>query len=127
MTRHHRKPKKLGGNSSKKNISFVPRLKHEAWNVLFDSFSAYEILERFRFFYELFGIDFKKSQAQAERDLEWISTRECMERRQRAWNALFYRMNIYEILDEINDVWIDPDHKFVIRLEKVNKIIVGIE
>jgi hypothetical protein len=127
MTRHHRKPKKLGGNSSKRNISYVPRFKHEAWGILFDSFPAHVILERLRFFYELFGIDFKKSLAQAERDSEWISTRESMRRRRRAWDILFYRMNIYEILDEINRVWLDPDYKLVIRSERANKITIGLE
>jgi hypothetical protein len=127
LTRHHRKSKRLGGDSSKRNISYVPRFKHEAWNVLFDSFPADIVLKRFLFFYELFGIDFKKSPTQAERDVEWVSARESMERRRKAWDALFYRMNIYEILDEINKVWIDPDYKLVITSERTNRITIEIE
>jgi hypothetical protein len=35
LTRHHRKPKSLGGTAEKQNISRIPAKKHVAWHVLF--------------------------------------------------------------------------------------------
>lgn len=35
-TKHHRKAVSQGGDSSDKNISIVPRNKHEAWHLLFN-------------------------------------------------------------------------------------------
>lgn len=33
--KHHRKPRSLGGDNSKENISVVDRDKHDAWHLLF--------------------------------------------------------------------------------------------
>lgn len=33
--KHHRKPRSLGGENSKENISLVDRDKHNAWHLLF--------------------------------------------------------------------------------------------
>ena len=35
MTRHHRKPRSLGGTAEKNNISRLPPKKHQAWHTLF--------------------------------------------------------------------------------------------
>jgi hypothetical protein len=35
LTRHHRKPRSLGGKSEKKNISRISAKKHTAWHILF--------------------------------------------------------------------------------------------
>lgn len=34
-TRHHRKPKALGGTLARGNVSHVPPKKHNAWHCLF--------------------------------------------------------------------------------------------
>lgn len=34
LTKHHRKCKKNGGSDNPKNISMLPRIKHEAWHTL---------------------------------------------------------------------------------------------
>jgi len=51
MTRHHRKPKSLGGVAEKKNISLLPHKKHTAWHMLFSNLTperiAAEINEKF--------------------------------------------------------------------------------
>lgn len=41
--RHHRLPRSRGGKNDKRNISFVPRVKHIAWHTLFENLSAQEI------------------------------------------------------------------------------------
>ena len=33
----------------------------------------------------------------------------------RAWHTLFHVMTPYEIADEINKVWLDPDFKFIVK------------
>ena len=45
MTRHHRKPKSLGGGRSKRNISLLPNKKHVAWHILFENWPAHKIAE----------------------------------------------------------------------------------
>jgi len=48
---HHRKPKSLGGDSSERNLTELPRSKHAAWHTLFRNFTperiAQEINERY--------------------------------------------------------------------------------
>jgi hypothetical protein len=45
LTRHHRKPRSLGGTRSRENISRIPAKKHTAWHILFQNFSAEQIAE----------------------------------------------------------------------------------
>jgi hypothetical protein len=45
MTRHHRKPKSLGGGRNKRNISLLPNRKHIAWHILFANWPAHKIAE----------------------------------------------------------------------------------
>ena len=50
-SRHHRRPRFLGGTSDERNITILPTNKHRAWHLLFRDFSperiAQEINERF--------------------------------------------------------------------------------
>jgi hypothetical protein len=39
LTRHHRKPRSVGGSDNESNISMVPRYAHEAWHQLFSNLS----------------------------------------------------------------------------------------
>jgi hypothetical protein len=45
MTRHHRKPKSLGGATNKRNISLLPNKLHTAWHVLFRNMPAHQIVD----------------------------------------------------------------------------------
>jgi len=47
QTKHHRKPKRLGGKGNKKNISIIPEHKHHAWNILtnFNQLLPHQIAE----------------------------------------------------------------------------------
>jgi len=44
-TRHHRRPRSLGGGNEKTNISFVSQNKHRAWHTLFSNYSPYRIAD----------------------------------------------------------------------------------
>jgi hypothetical protein len=41
--RHHRKPKSIGGNGKKENISLVDSGRHILWHALFRNMTAEEI------------------------------------------------------------------------------------
>jgi hypothetical protein len=44
-TRHHRKPRSLGGTNCPENISRIKHKKHLAWHCLFGDMTAQEIAE----------------------------------------------------------------------------------
>ena len=45
LSKHHRKPKALGGRSNESNISELPVSKHRAWHTLFRDFDPYRIAQ----------------------------------------------------------------------------------
>lgn len=51
LTRHHRKPKSLGGTTERKNVSKIPHKKHVAWHVLFGNAPAHRIAEEINRYY----------------------------------------------------------------------------
>ena len=46
LTRHHRRPKALGGKNSKENISHITAVEHEAWHTLFGCLSPELIADK---------------------------------------------------------------------------------
>ncbi|MGA7523906.1 MAG: hypothetical protein WBW84_15750 [Acidobacteriaceae bacterium] len=51
LTRHHRKPRSLGGTGEEKNISRLPPKKHAAWHILFCNWTAERIAEEINRWY----------------------------------------------------------------------------
>lgn len=45
LTRHHRKPRSIGGTSEPRNIARLPVKKHAAWHILFRNLPAEQIAE----------------------------------------------------------------------------------
>lgn len=45
LTKHHRVPRSKGGDNSERNISFVPRNKHESYHLLFANHLPEEVAE----------------------------------------------------------------------------------
>lgn len=43
--KHHRKPRSIGGTNEPRNISHVPRNKHEAYHLLFSNCTASQIAD----------------------------------------------------------------------------------
>src|SRR3989344_6748451 len=89
QTRHHRRPVSLGGESIRKNISYVPHFKHKAWHILFDNFNVLKILGLFQEYYDVFCVDKGKSASRLRRDKEWIQAKPYRIRKQQAWSILF--------------------------------------
>lgn len=123
-TKHHRKPASLGGRNFRGNIFYVPRFKHEAWHILFDNFPASKIVELFQEFYEIFGTDKKKSKFRSRRNREWIRTKSSRLKKKLAWDTLFGGMTLEKIVDQINEIWIDPNYRLVIVPDKINRVIL---
>jgi hypothetical protein len=45
LTRHHRKPRSIGGTGEPRNVVRIPGNKHAAWHILFCNFSAEKIAD----------------------------------------------------------------------------------
>ena len=43
MSRHHRKPRSIGGTDEPRNVSVIQTRKHELWHALFQNLDAEEI------------------------------------------------------------------------------------
>lgn len=104
-TKHHRKPKSLGGRRTKENTSIVPRREHAAWHKLFDNYSAQFILEKLKVYLVIF------SAVATEGELSGAGM---ISKQRLAWEILFRDKNIEEVLELINRVWLDPDFEFII-------------
>jgi 5-methylcytosine-specific restriction endonuclease McrA len=48
---HHRKPRSLGGKTTRENTVFLTKSKHEAWHTLFSNMTPYEIANEINKFY----------------------------------------------------------------------------
>ena len=123
LTKHHRKPRSLGGLDTKRNISLVFRYKHQAWHILFDSHTAPAMLELFLKFLNLFGTSERGTSHQNKSVLELIYSSRSLTLRQQAWDMLFRGLSIAKIIHEINDVWIDPDYELMVRTTRVKKVL----
>ena len=40
LTKHHRKPSSIGGDSSPSNLSWLPANQHQAWHLCFSNMTA---------------------------------------------------------------------------------------
>ncbi|MEI6057884.1 MAG: hypothetical protein WCQ60_02830 [bacterium] len=112
MTDHHRRPQSRGGKRTYGNIYRVVRYKHESYHLLFDSFAVPDMVKRFQFYFDLFGDSSPRTTDQNTYLQNWIRGERQRDRdgrikRQAAWNNLFARMTIADILIEINNCWLD--------------------
>jgi len=51
FTKHHRKPKSLGGTGEPRNVVWLPNKKHEAFHLLFSNKTPQEIADEMTRFY----------------------------------------------------------------------------
>lgn len=95
-TKHHRKPESLGGTKTKRNLSFVPLAEHRAWHRLFDNLPADAIPK---------------------------TLTKILEQRA-AWKTLFGDKPLEEVIEVINETWIDPDYRIThaVEAERVRNV-----
>lgn len=122
ITKHHKLPESLGGRWDRRNRSFVPLYKHQAWHHLFDNLPVSTIIQLLKGYYEIFGIDIVKSDLQREINEGWANANDERIKNRKAWYALFEGMTLSEIIIEINHFWIDPDYELCVGIERIQKI-----
>ena len=111
ITRHHRKPRRLGGENSGINISYVRRDEHAAWHILFDSLDAQGVIIKFKEYWMRFG---RRISINGE-----IFGK--ITKKKRAWQTLFGNKPIHRIISEINDIWLDPEFKIRARIPNLKE------
>ncbi len=125
ISTHHRKPKILRGGEAVKNKSLVLRSKHDAWHILYDTLPAASIILLFEADQEIYGDWIPKSDIQRSINESWAnSSREKIKRR-KAWYYLFGGKSLEAVVNEINTVWIDPDYRIDIGIERIKKVWIA--
>ncbi len=122
ITEHHRKPESLDGNNSPRNISHVPLFKHRAWHTLYDNHDAPKVIQLFAQDYEVYGIEWVKSELLKDLHEKWANSTLKKVRRTKAWYTLFEGKSLEEIVAEVNTVWLDPDYEISIGVIRVKTI-----
>lgn len=79
------------------------------------------MFQRFKDFYEVFGSN-GKSDFQKRRAQEWVQSKKPRIKKKQAWRDLFGSMSLTEIVQTINDVWIDPDYEIIIETQQVPSV-----
>lgn len=116
LTIHHRKPTSIGGEDSERNTSIVRRFKHEAWHNLFSNCPADGIQQRFVQLYNRFVVDATLHKTE-RKGWKYI-------KRQRSWRRLFGDMTLEQMMQDINEVWIDPDFRLGIETRQELETII---
>ena len=137
LTKHHRRPRKLRGNGNPENISWISDKKHRAWHTLFNHNDALAIAKnlimwgiinrRIRVrvlnpdiaisdYPQFFGTIYPYKNTDAiyiplPKGIR-IGSLEMTKTRKEAVKTLFGQMSDEEIIQEINDLYLDPNYKF---------------
>lgn len=125
LSKHHRKAEVNGGGHERRNISYVKRVDHDAWHILYDTLEASDILALFKNDYEVFGVDNQKTDLAKTLYAQYSMKNKKQKRRRAMWDRLFSDRPLDEILKIINTRWLDPDynfHKEIIRVKKFQLI-----
>lgn len=116
--KHHRRPRSNGGTSKLSNISNVKGRLHKAWHVLVGNMNAYQI----RDFLNSLSKEFKPenmkvscrfingSQLKGHGEPGSINRHKIS----MAWLVLFEGLTFREIINYVNNVWLDPSYHFYI-------------
>jgi len=120
-TKHHRKPRSLGGTNFQDNISHVPQDQHTAWHNLFGNMSATQIASQLGVLFD--GYVFIAVPKTSITSIA-ISTNYNVARHRvmqdRAIIILWGSFNMKRIVENINNRWIDTDFK-IIHFKKIEK------
>ncbi len=123
---HHRRPRSLGGNNAPYNKSYVESTMHCAWHNIFGNMNAYQIANHINemslpykpdnMYIICKFINGEEVQKTGASDKNFTKDASKMEK---SWNRIFYKMDFYEIVKYINNVWLDSSyHLYVKRVMK---------
>lgn len=145
---HHREPIALGGKRVKENEVIVRETEHKAWTILFDSHPMSQVAELFEKYRLEFGDEPKLVRELKQICFSTLSILESEElkdvldeadllrikalmsshrkklKKARAWRLLFRDLTLEEKLAKINNVWIDPRYRLVIRMEETKRVAI---
>lgn len=114
---HHRRPRSIGGTENPANVSYVKSKYHKCWHVLFGNMNAFQISdyinqvkykpENLRVVCKFInGTQVKEYGKNNSKNMHKISY---------AWDALFKGLEFKEIIEYINNVWLDPSYHFYVE------------
>ncbi len=117
LTRHHRKPRRLGGGNEKENIIMIRRDEHEAWHTLFNHMQAYQICTIINYWgilqpYTVHICD--KNSGKQFNCFPDCSLREITPKQRQAWDLLWGKLEAIAIIYDINTRFIDPDFELIL-------------
>lgn len=131
LTKHHRKPRNIGGSDKPINISMVPGDRHEAWHVLFGHNEASIIAVILNeYFLESLKVEaiFLLGKIQPRKIISsiipnYLSRRKAKREKRlnslnENWEKMFSGLTEKEIIEEINQVWLDPEYALRVVYEK---------
>ena len=119
-TKHHRKPRSIGGTDCTKNISIVPKQHHRAWHHLFSNLSATEIAVRMgKLFPDFFFISVPNVYMTRLRIPSCKSYARSKKLQDKSIDILWSGLGMKRIVENINDRWIDPDFH-IVHLKKTS-------
>ena len=143
---HHRKPGREGGDDSDENTSRVLLMEHQAWNILFDGYPVEKIAKLLERYWERFGnpkafleakekivsilkapkkkTDKRIYKAPELRRIRALGVRESIAKKMFAWTLLFYGLSVEEIVNVINNIWLDPEFEITAEIIEVVKISI---
>lgn len=113
---HHRRPCSLGGPNNPTNISYVPPKLHRAWHILFGNMNAEQICNK---------INYSPIKPKGKTVVcKFINGKEVIGRGENnskknlkckdAWETLFAEFTFEELIQYINNTWLDPSYHFYI-------------
>lgn len=109
MERHHRKPKSRGGKNRMSNISVVEQTRHRAWHTLFGNLDPDTIALHIQNIW-MPGVRLSISRGNYTANVVTCPTVGFTDRKESAWFTLFGAMEEIAIIEEINEVWLDPEY-----------------
>jgi len=119
LSKHHRKPRSLNGGDESRNISYPPLYRHRAWHALYQDFNAKETQILLLQDYELFGIDFKRTDFAAKIYGSYVNINGARIKRRASWRILFDNTPVDELVNEVNTIWLDPDYILSLKIERI--------
>ncbi len=71
-------------------------------------------------FLDIFGTSTAQSIERKRREGHWLGSRKSRIRKKEAWSAFVGERNLEEIVEDMNETWIDPGYR--IRIELIARV-----
>ena len=109
---HHRRPRSIGGSTNPGNVSYIKEELHRSWHVLVGNMNAYQIADFFD--------NTPKKPEKIKVTCKFINGTQVSGRGKnnsvnssklsKAWYTLFNGLNFNEIIEYVNNTFLDPSY-----------------